>query len=445
MTADPMTADPMTADTTQFHYRDGRLHAEDVALDALAEAVGTPFYCYSSGALEAFYGAFARAVSDLPALICYALKANPNMAVVRSFARLGAGADVVSEGELRRALAAGVAPEKIVFAGVGKTAREMVSGLEAGILQFNVESLPELELLSRIAQDKGVKAPIALRLNPDVDARTLAGISTGKAENKFGVDLGQAHAALAQAAEMPGISIEGLAVHIGSQLTEVEPYRAAFERVAGLYRELKEAGIGLQRLDLGGGLGIRYRDETPLDLAVYAEAVRKAATGLDAQLVFEPGRFLVGNAGVMVTRVIYVKAGAERTFLVVDAAMNDLLRPSLYDAWHEIVPVAAPAPGAAIAAVDVVGPICETTDTFARQRPMPPVAAGDLLAFHSAGAYAATMGSTYNCRLPTPEVMVRGGDHAVVRVRPSHAEMIAQDRMPDWLDGEDTGLSRGAA
>ena len=365
--------------------------------------------------------------------------------MVRSFARLGAGADVVSEGELRRALAAGVAPEKIVFAGVGKTAREMVSGLEADILQFNVESLPELELLSRIAQDKGVQAPVALRLNPDVDARTLAGISTGKAENKFGVDLGQARATLTQAAEMPGISIEGLAVHIGSQLTDVEPYRAAFERVAGLYRELKEAGLGLQRLDLGGGLGIRYRDETPPDLAVYAEAVRKAATGLDAQLVFEPGRFLVGNAGVMVTRVLYVKAGAERTFLVVDAAMNDLLRPSLYDAWHEIVPVAAPAPGAAIAPVDVVGPICETTDTFARQRPMPPVAAGDLLAFHSAGAYAATMGSTYNCRLPTPEVMVRGGDHAVVRVRPSHAEMIAQDRMPDWLDGEDTGLSRGAA
>jgi diaminopimelate decarboxylase len=435
----------MTADTTQFHYRDGRLHAEDVSLDALAEAVGTPFYCYSSGALEASYGAFARAVSDLPALICYALKANPNMAVVRSFARLGAGADVVSEGELRRALAAGVAPGKIVFAGVGKTAREMASGLDAGILQFNVESLPELELLSRIARDKGVKAPIALRLNPDVDARTLAGISTGKAENKFGVDLGQARAALARAAEMPGISIEGLAVHIGSQLTDVEPYRAAFERAAGLYRELKEAGIGLRRLDLGGGLGIRYRDETPPDLAVYAETVRKAAAGLDAQLVFEPGRFLVGNAGVMVTRVLYVKDGAERTFLVVDAAMNDLLRPSLYDAWHEIVPVTAPAPGAEIAPVDVVGPICETTDTFARQRPMPPVAAGDLLAFYSAGAYAAAMGSTYNCRLPTPEVMVRGGDHAVVRVRPGHAEMIAQDRMPDWLDGEDANRSRGAA
>ena len=439
-----MTPDPVMAAETRFHYRDGRLHAEDVALDALAAAVGTPFYCYSSGALEAAYGAFARAVSDLPALICYALKANPNLAVVRSFARLGAGADVVSEGELRRALAAGVAPGKIVFAGVGKTAREMAFGLDTGILQFNVESLPELELLSRVARDKGVTAVVALRLNPDVDARTHAGISTGKAENKFGIDLGRIGAVLARGAELPGISIEGLAVHIGSQVTAVEPYRAAFERVAGLYRELKGAGLGLRRLDLGGGLGIRYRDETPLDLDVYAAAVRQATAGLDAELVFEPGRVLVGNAGVMVTRVLYVKPGAERTFLVVDAAMNDLLRPSLYDAWHEIVPVAAPAPGAGTAPVDVVGPICETTDTFARQRPMPPVAAGDLLAFHSAGAYAAAMGSTYNCRLPAPEVMVRGGDYAVVRVRPGHHELIAQDRLPDWLDGEDADRPRGA-
>ena len=325
----------------------------------------------------------------------------------------------------------------------------MAFGLDTGILQFNVESLAELELLSRIARDKGVTASVALRLNPDVDARTHAGISTGKAENKFGIDLGQIHAVLAQAAALPGISIEGLAVHIGSQLTEVEPYRAAFERVAGLYHELKGAGLGLRRLDLGGGLGIRYRDETPPDLAVYAEAVRKAAAGLDAELVFEPGRFLVGNAGVMVTRVLYVKPGAERSFLVVDAAMNDLMRPSLYDAWHEIVPVAAPAPGAVTAPVDVVGPICETTDTFARQRPMPPIGGGDLLAFHSAGAYAAAMGSTYNCRLPAPEVMVRGGDYAVVRVRPDHAESIAQDRLPDWLDDADSGpsqgLSRGAA
>ena len=440
-----MTHEPKLADTTEFRYRNGRLHAEDVALDALAEAVGTPFYCYSSGALEAAYGDFARAVSNLPALICYALKANPNMAVVRSFARLGAGADVVSEGELRRALAAGVAPDKIVFAGVGKTAPEMASGLEAGILQFNVESLPELELLSRVARDKGTAAPVALRFNPDVDARTHAGISTGKAENKFGIGLDQMHAVLSQAAELPGISIEGLAVHIGSQLTDVEPYHTAFERVAGLYRELKEAGLGLRRLDLGGGLGIRYRNETPPDLAIYAEAARKATAGLDAQLVFEPGRFLVGNAGVLVTRVLYVKSGAERRFLVVDAAMNDLLRPSLYDAWHEIVPVAAPAPGAETGLVDVVGPICETTDTFARQRPMPPVGAGDLLAFHSAGAYAATMGSTYNCRLPAPEVMIRGSDYAVVRVRPGHAELIAQDRIPGWLDDADPGLSRGAA
>jgi diaminopimelate decarboxylase len=274
-----------------------------------------------------------------------------------------------------------------------------------------------------------VRAPVALRLNPDVDARTHAGIATGKAENKFGIDLDQARAVLARATELPAISIEGLAVHIGSQLTEVEPYRAAFARVAGLYRELKDAGLGLRRLDLGGGLGIRYRDETPPDLATYAEAVHQAAAGLDAQLVFEPGRYLVGNAGVMVTRVLYVKSGAERSFLVLDAAMNDLPRPSLYDAWHEIVPVAAPAPGAGTAPVDLVGPICETTDTFARQRLMPPVAAGDLLAFHSAGAYAAAMGS----------------DYALVRVRPDHAELIAQDRLPDWLDGEDAEMSRGAA
>ncbi len=440
-----MNSAPMNVAETHFHTRNGRLHAEDVALDDLAEAVGTPFYCYSSSALESAYGAFAHALSGLPALICYALKANPNMAVVRSFARLGAGADVVSEGELRRALAAGVAPSKIVFAGVGKTAGEMASGLEAGILQFNVESLPELELLSLVARDKGMTAPVALRFNPDVDARTLPGISTGKAENKFGIDLVQMHAILDRAAALPGISIEGLAIHIGSQLIEVEPYRAAFERVAALYRELKEAGLGLRRLDLGGGLGIRYRDETPPDLAIYAEAARKATAGLDAQLVFEPGRFLVGNAGVLVTRVLYVKSGVERRFLVVDAAMNDLLRPSLYDAWHDIVPVAAPKPGAEIAPVDVVGPICETTDTFARQRPMPPVGAGDLLAFHSAGAYAATMGSTYNCRLPAPEIMVRGGDYAVVRARPSHDDSIAQDRIPDWLDDAGAELSRGAA
>ena len=420
---------------TAFDTRNGRLHAEEVALDELARDLGTPFYCYSTQALEEAYDAFERALSGLPATICYALKANANLAVVRTLARRGAGADVVSEGELRRALAAGVVPEKIVFAGVGKTPAEMALGLEAGILQFNVESLPEMEALSGIARDKGLRAPVALRLNPNVDARTHDGISTGKAENKFGIDLGHARAAIERAVELPGLSLEGLAVHIGSQMTDLAPYRPAFERVVRLYRELEDAGVALGRLDFGGGLGIRYRDETPPDLGAYAEMVRAVTQGLDAELVFEPGRLLVGNAGVLVTRVLYVKEGAARRFVVVDAAMNDLLRPSLYDAWHEIVPVAAPAPGAAVQPVDIVGPICETTDTFARQRPLPPVEAGALLAIRSAGGYGAVMASTYNCRLPAPEVMVRGADYAVVRARPGHAELIAQERMPEWLDG----------
>ena len=420
---------------TAFATRNGRLHAEEVALDELARDLGTPFYCYSTRALEEAYDAFARALSGLPATICYALKANANLAVVRTLARRGAGADVVSEGELRRALAAGVAPEKIVFAGVGKTPAEMALGLEAGILQFNVESLPEMAVLSGVARDKGLRAPVALRLNPDVDARTHDGISTGKAENKFGIDLGHARAAIERAIELPGLSLEGLAVHIGSQMTDLAPYRPAFERVVRLYRELEDAGVALGRLDFGGGLGIRYRDETPPDLDAYAEMVRALTQGLDAELVFEPGRLLVGNAGVLVTRVLYVKEGAARRFVIVDAAMNDLLRPSLYDAWHEIVPVAAPAPGAVAAPVDIVGPICETTDAFARQRPLPPVEAGALLAIRSTGGYGAVMASTYNCRLPAPEVMVRGADYAVVRARPEHAELIAQDRMPEWLDG----------
>ncbi len=430
---------------TAFDYRDDRLYAEDVPLDELARDLGTPFYCYSTRALEEAYDAFARAITGLPATVCYALKANANLAVVRTLARRGAGADVVSEGELRRALAAGVAPEKIVFAGVGKTRAEMALGLDAGILQFNVESLPELEALSGVACDKGLRAPVALRLNPDVDARTHQMISTGKAENKFGIALGSARAALARAAELPGLSVEGLAVHIGSQMTDLAPYRAAFERMAQLYRELTPAGLPLARLDFGGGLGIRYRDETPPDLDAYAGIVRAVTQGLDAALIFEPGRLLVGNAGVLVTRVLYVKEGATRRFVVVDSAMNDLLRPSLYDAWHEIVPVAAPAPRAETAPVDVVGPICETTDTFARERPLPPVEAGALLVIRSSGAYGAVMASSYNCRLPVPEVLVRGADYAVVRARPAHAEMIARDRMPAWLEGPQEEVSRGAA
>ena len=430
---------------TAFPYRDGVLHAEEVPLDGLAEAVGTPFYCYASGAIETAYGAYTEALSGLPATVCYALKANGNLAVLRTLARLGAGADVVSEGELRRALVAGVPPHKIVFAGVGKTPAEMAAGLEAGILQFNVESLPEMEALSQVAQQRGQRAPIALRINPNVDAQTHEKITTGKSENKFGIDLGHAREAFARAAELPGLSVEGLAVHIGSQLTDLIPFRDAFRRVARLYGELRDGGVPLRRLDLGGGLGIRYRDEVPPDLPAYAALVREATAGLDAELIFEPGRSLVGNAGVLVTRVLYVKQGVARRFVVVDAAMNDLIRPTLYDAWHDIIPVAAPPAGTEPSPADVVGPVCETADTFAQQRPLAPVAPGDLLAICSTGAYGAVMASAYNCRAPAPEVLVRGGDHAVVRPRLDQEALLAQDRLPDWLEERPIPASRGAA
>jgi len=422
---------------TAFSYRAGALHAEAVPVEALAEAVGTPFYCYAATAIETAYTEFAGALSGLPATVCYALKANGNLAVVRTLARLGAGADVVSGGELQIALAAGVPTKKIVFAGVGKTATEMAAGLDAGILQFNVESLPELELLSQVAHDKGLRAPVALRINPDVDARTHENISTGKAENKFGIDLDQVPTVIERAAALPGLSVEGLAVHIGSQLTETAPYRAAFTRLIDLYRSLRAAGLPLRRLDFGGGLGITYRDETPPDMAAYANLVRELTTGLEADLVFEPGRRLVGNAGILVTRVLYVKEGAERRFVIVDAGMNDLIRPPLYDAWHEIVPVREPAANADWAPVDVVGPVCESTDTFARQRSLPPLASGDLVAFRSTGAYSAVMASSYNCRPPAPEVLVRGSEFAVVRPRPDVAEIIARDTLPAWLEPAD--------
>jgi diaminopimelate decarboxylase len=415
-----------------FAYRDGQLHAEQVPLTHIAEAVGTPFYCYSSGAVEGAYQAFAGAFDGLPALVCYALKANANLALVRTLARLGAGADVVSEGELRVALAAGVPAERIVFAGVGKTEAEMAAGLEAGILQFNVESLPELETLNRVAAGRGTRAPVALRINPDVDARTHEKITTGKAENKFGIDLGRVREIAGLAAEMPGIALQGLAVHIGSQLTGLAPFRQAFERLAALYGELRGAGHDLHQLDFGGGLGIAYRDESPPSVADYAAMVRAVAGDLDARLVFEPGRLLVGNAGVLVTRVLYVKDGAQRRFLVVDSAMNDLIRPTLYDAWHDMIPVVE-ASGAENQVFDIVGPVCETGDTFARQRPLPAMAAGDLLAICCAGAYSACMASAYNMRRPAPEVLVRGQAFAVVRPRPGYAEMLARDRLPDWL------------
>jgi diaminopimelate decarboxylase len=433
--------------TSFFPYRDRVLHVEDVALPRVAAAVGTPFYCYSSGAIETAYRDFAAALKGLDATICYALKANSNLAVVRTLARLGAGADVVSEGELRQALAAGVPARKIVFAGVGKTPEELGFALDVGVHQINVESLPELEALNRVALDKGRRAAVAVRVNPDVDARTHEMISTGKAENKFGVDAQQARQVCGRAAELPGIALEGLAVHIGSQLTGLAPFRAAFERVAALYRELRAAGLPLKRLDLGGGLGIAYGEESPPpDVAAYAAVARAATAGLGAELVFEPGRHLVGNAGVLVTRVIYVKDGPGvedgpgvkdkpgRRFVIVDAAMNDLIRPPLYGAWHDIVPVLAPAPGTETRRVDIVGPICESADTFARQRPLPAVAEGDLLAICSSGAYGAVMSSAYNSRLPAPEVLARGGRFAVVRPRIDYEALLGRDRLPAWLD-----------
>ena len=427
-----------------FTYRGDMLHVEEVALSDIAAAVGTPFYCYSSTAVETAYRDFQTALADMDPLVCYALKANANLAVVCALARQGAGADVVSEGEMRVALAAGVPAERIVFAGVGKTPEEMAAALDVGILEFNVESAAELATLDRIAADRGRKAPIALRINPDVDAETHEKIATGKAENKFGIDFDLARKLARQAMEMPGIDLEGLAVHIGSQLTGLAPFRAAFERVAALYAELRGAGVPLSRLDLGGGLGIAYHDENPPDVAAYADMVRQATRGLDASLVFEPGRLIVGNAGVLVTKVLYVKDGRRSRFVVVDAAMNDLIRPTLYEAWHDIVPLRGPGPDAEALPVDVVGPICETGDYLARQRPLVPVGGGDLLAICSTGAYSACMASTYNMRLPAPEVLVRGRDWATVRPRPAYEDLIARDRLPPWLDPA-AEVSRGVA
>ena len=430
---------------SHFAYRGGKLHAEGAPIEAIARAVGTPFYCYSTAALTAAYDAFATAFAGLPVEICYSLKANSNRAVIATLLARGAGADVVSEGELRQALAAGVAPERIVFAGVGKMAREMKAGLEAGIRQFNVESLPELRQLNEVALAMGRRAPIALRINPDVDARTHAKISTGKAENKFGIDLGHAAEAYAEAARLPGIAVVGLAVHIGSQLKELEPYREAYGRMAELVAELRRAGHAPKSLDLGGGLGIGYANERPPDLADYAALVRETVGGLGLQLILEPGRRLVGDAGILVTEVLYVKQGVSRDFVIVDAAMNDLIRPALYDAYHAILPVNEPASDAPVRRFDVVGPICETGDRFAEQRPLPPVAAGDLLAFCAAGAYGAVMSSLYNTRPPAPEVLVNGDAHEIVRPRLGYDAILAMDRLPAWLDRPTAKRSRGAA
>ena len=421
-----------------FLYRDGVLHAEDVPLTEIARSVGTPFYVYSTATFERHFKVFEEALAGLPHLICYAMKANSNLAVLRIMARLGAGMDVVSIGEYRRARAAGVPGEKIVFSGVGKTAEEMTYALEHGIRQFNVESLPELERLSAVATALGKVAPITVRVNPDVDAKTHAKIATGKSENKFGIPIADARDTYARAAALPGIEVVGIDVHIGSQLVDLAPYEAAFGKVAELTRQLRADGHTIKRLDLGGGLGIPYvrANEAPPLPFDYGEVVRRTVGDLDCEIEIEPGLLIAGNAGLLVSEVIYDKTGADRSFLIVDAAMNDLIRPAMYEAWHDIVPVNEPEPGLEPHRYDVVGPICESGDTFAKGRDLPGMAAGDLIAFRSAGAYGAVMSSEYNSRPLIPEVLVSGDRFAVVRARPTFEEMLARDTVPDWLQDE---------
>jgi diaminopimelate decarboxylase len=418
-----------------FAYRGGVLHAEDVSLAALAAEVGTPFYCYSTATIERHYSVLQQAFAGLDPLICYAIKANSNQAVIATLGRLGAGMDVVSEGELRRARAAGVPADRIIFAGVGKTREEMAHALGEGILGFNVESEPELEALSEVAAALGLTARVALRVNPDVDAKTHAKISTGKAENKFGIPFKDAPRLYDRARDLPGIKVAGIHMHIGSQITDLQPFRDAFLLMRELAGTLRAAGHELEHLDLGGGLGVPYHsgNDIPPSPQAYAAVVRETVGDLGLKLTLEPGRMIVANAGVLVSRVIYVKRGREKTFTVVDAAMNDLIRPTLYEAEHEIWPVNEDASRREPLLQDVVGPVCETGDYLALNRKLPPFAAGDLAAFMTAGAYGAAMSSTYNTRLLVPEILVRGTDFAVVRPRPSFDDLIGLDRVPEWL------------
>ena len=418
-----------------FLYRDGVLHAEDVAIPEIAAAVGTPFYVYSTATLERHFHLFTEALSPLPHLVCFAVKSNGNIAVLKTLARLGAGMDVVSIGEYLRAKAAGVPGERIVFSGVGKTREEMRTALEGGIRQFNVESEPELKALSEVAASLGKTAPITIRVNPDVDARTHEKIATGKKENKFGIPIERAREVYAEAARLPGIEVVGIDVHIGSQLTELEPFEQAYLKVAELTGVLRADGHDIRRLDLGGGLGIPYTrsNEAPPLPTDYGALIKRTVGHLGCEVEIEPGRLISGNAGLLVASVIYLKEGEGRKFLILDAAMNDLVRPSMYGAHHDIVPVLEPAPGLMQEPVDVVGPVCETGDTFAKGRDLPPMGPGDLVAFRSAGAYGAVMASEYNTRPLVPEVMVHGHQFAVIRARPSFDEMIKRDSIPAWL------------
>jgi diaminopimelate decarboxylase len=418
-----------------FGYRNGWLFAEDVPLMQIAEAVDTPFYCYSTATMERHFRVFQEAFGAGDALICFAVKANSNLAVLRTLADCGAGADVVSGGELARALAVGIPGDRIVYSGVGKMRAEMQAALEAGIYQFNVESEPELRRLSEVAEAMGRTAPVALRINPDVDAGTHRNISTGKAENKFGIPWARAHAAFDLAEALPGVAVKGVDVHIGSQITKLTPFEQAFRKAADLVRELRAQGHGIDRLDLGGGLGIPYvaGETPPPEPAAYAKMIRQVTDELDVRLIFEPGRMIMGNAGILVSQVLYVKEASTKRFAVVDAAMNDLIRPALYQAWHEILPLEEAAPDTARRPYDVVGPVCESTDVFAEDRPLPALEEGTHLAFLSAGAYGAVQASEYNSRPLVPEVLVKGDTYAVVRPRPTYDEMMSRDRMPPWI------------
>ena len=418
-----------------FLYKNGALHAEDVPLSDIATAVGTPFYVYSAATLTRHYLLFTEALSPLSHLVCFAIKSLSNIAVLKLLGDMGAGMDVVSAGEYLRAKAAGVPGERIVFSGVGKTAAEMRLALEGGIRQFNVESEPELEALSAVATSMGLQAPITIRVNPDVDAKTHEEIATGKKENKFGIPISRAAEVYALAARLPGLRVVGIDVHIGSQLTELAPFEDAYTKVAALTETLRAAGHSIERLDLGGGLGIPYeRSNTAPPLPIeYGAMIKRVLGPLGCEIEIEPGRLISGNSGLLVTKVIYSKAGEDRDFLIVDAAMNDLLRPSMYGSHHEIVPVIEPAPASPRQVYDVVGPVCETGDTFAKARALTELGADDLIAFRSAGAYGAVMASEYNTRPLVPEVLVKGDQFAVIRHRPTYEEILARDRIPEWL------------
>lgn len=418
-----------------FNTKDGALHAEDVPLAEIARAVGTPVYVYSTATLTRHFNLFRQALDWTDHLICFAVKANSNIAVLKLLGDLGAGMDVVSGGEYARARAAGVPGERIVFSGVGKTREEMAQAICGGIRQFNVESEPELLALSEVAQSLNATVPIAVRVNPDVDAKTHAKIATGKSENKFGIPISRAREVYALAASLPGLQVVGIDMHIGSQLTDLDPYRQAYAKMAELCHVLRADGHKITRLDLGGGLGIPYRRDNaapPLPLE-YGQVVRETVGDLGCEIEIEPGRNIAGNAGVLLSSVIWLKRGEGRDFLIVDAAMNDLIRPAMYDAHHDIVPVRERAPGTDLAPVDVVGPVCETGDTFARGVQLPPLDEGELVAFRSAGAYGAVMASEYNSRPLVPEVLVSGDRFAVIRPRPTIEEMLSRDRIPDWL------------